>query len=1106
MSLFVSSITGRVLDDGSTPAETIEIQGVTAGQVATILTQHTPLETTTANTANIGANAAALAALQTQVAALPAPLDLTPYALAADLAAAEGSIAANQSSLTALSASLTTGLVSKANQSALDALQLEVAAKSTPASVDTKLQAFSNTTAMNSAIASANNATLASVASNYALRTVTDQLALDLAAKQSGPDVDKKIATALLDRPSTTDLTAAVNLKTAPADVDQRVATALLPYTDTAGVNSLLAVRDAQITAADAAIAALQAAGYQTAPQVASAIATALLPHPTQAILDAALALRDARLDGHDSEILALQSAGPFASSSDLTAAETSLQSAIDAILAQLAALTAGGGTNLINAQAWPGEITWDWLVGTNQIRNLHVTAPLSVSTQNDNFTLPLSCDAYSIAQADAAIAAAITAALMPYETAAQRDAAITAALAAFSTTAEVNGLIAAALTDYSTTAGVNSLIATALAGYSTTAQVNAAIATAVGGIDLSNYYERAETFSQAEVNSVVSGAIDALNITQYRTESQVSTAISDALVPYYTASEVDAAIASNSFNAADYFTRTQSDSRYFPNNANPGNAEVFTLVRDSFSIPRQIRGILPRAPLAWSYLLSGTITELRCDAYSKAEADGRYLSSTGYTGTLHGRYLVTNANAGSSEVFTIIRDANAVPRQLRGILPRAPLGWSHILSGTVTELTCDAWSKTEADGRYATAAAISAVDSRVTALENSGGVPADISCTSLTASSAVNTLNFTATGNTTGVDALFTQDVQTPLLRPINVDDHLRIAAGLVSTRMVDNDGSTVLAQCGAEVHMRVPTRCDYQLTIDDVSGPATGLLTNAVSARIGDDLLTINGGTNKVTVLGADLAVAGVARATTQVRTSTLIADFGQVYLSLQGGTTGTRVLHASNNEMLKIEADETQCLTRVLSVTNSASASTTGLVIKNTATTGTARLQLDANTATGFAQLEVAGTGNCTLNAPGQEIWLQNRLTGQAPLIVETHGIVTTAYGQNDLSDEKVKQNIRDADLDELQTIFDRATPKRYDRADVDQKDRLGFLAQDLQNGGVTGKTMWGGEELLSLDYGKLTAVLWGVCKRLQARVEALEKPKKPKTRRAESPRGH
>ena len=551
---------------------------------------------------------------------------------------------------------------------------------------------------------------------------------------------------------------------------------------------------------------------------------------------------------------------------------------------------------------------------------------------------MSLACDSYSVAEADAAVAAAIATALTPFETAAQRDAAIAAALAAYSTTAQMDAAIAAAVA------------AIDLSPYYTSAQTDAAITAALVPVTRANApawganpptwellkgtnvlrnlhfagplsaslqnntdtleidcdsYEKAETFTQAETNAAISAALGALNLGQYQTSAQVDTAISDALVPYYTAAQVDAEIAANGFNAADYFTRTQSDSRYFPNNANPGNAEVFTLVRDSVSIPRQIRGILPRAPLAWSYLFSGTITELRCDAYSKAEADGRYLSSTGYTTALDGRYLVTNANAGSSEVFTVIRDPSAAPRQLRGILPRAPLGWSHILSGTVTELTCDAWSKTEADGRYATARAISAVDARVTALENSGGVPADISCTSLTASSAVNTLNFSATGNTTGVDALFTQDAQTPLLRPISaVDDHLRIAAGLVSTRMVDADGTTVLAQfSGAEVHMRVPTRCDYQLTIDDVSGPATGLLTNAVSARIGDDLLTINGGVNGVSVLGA-----GLARATTQVRTPTLIADFGQVYLSLQGGTTGTRVLDASNNEMLKIEADET------------------------------------------------------------------------------------------------------------------------------------------------------------------------------------------------------
>ena len=164
------------------------------------------------NTAGVAANAAAVASLQAQVAGLPGPPDLAPYALAADLAAAEGSIAANQSSITALNTSLMTGLAGKANQSSLEALQLEVDAKSTPASLNAKLASYSNTAAMNSAITSANNVTLATVVgSSYALRTVTDQLALDLAAKQSGPDVDQKIATALLDRPSTTDLAAAVN-------------------------------------------------------------------------------------------------------------------------------------------------------------------------------------------------------------------------------------------------------------------------------------------------------------------------------------------------------------------------------------------------------------------------------------------------------------------------------------------------------------------------------------------------------------------------------------------------------------------------------------------------------------------------------------------------------------------------------------------------------------------------------------------------------------------------------------------------------------------------------------------------------------------------------
>ena len=75
------------------------------------------------------------------------------------------------------------------------------------------------------------------------------------------------------------------------------------------------------------------------------------------------------------------------------------------------------------------------------------------------------------------------------------------------------------------------------------------------------------------QVNGVVSGAIDALNITQYRTDSQVSQAISDALMPYYTSTEADSAIASNSVDLSNYYTR--SHSRYFLQNASPGNVSL---------------------------------------------------------------------------------------------------------------------------------------------------------------------------------------------------------------------------------------------------------------------------------------------------------------------------------------------------------------------------------------------------------------------------------------------------------------------------------------------------------------------------------------------------
>ena len=501
MSLFPSTLTGRILDDGVTEPPVIELQGISAGQLATVLTAYTPLETSTQHTADIGTNAAAIAALQGQVAALPAAPDLAPYALASDLAAAEGLIAANASGLTAVNTSLTLGLAAKANQSALDALQVEVDGKSTPASVDLKLSNHPTTAAMNSSIASANNATLASVATTYALKSVVDQLALDVAARQTAGDVAQAIATALLPLVSTSDLTAAVNLRTTPADVSQLIATALLPFVQEAAV-------------------------------------------------DAALALRDSRLDGHDTDILALQNAGPFATAGDLNTLQLTLQSAIDGILAEISTL--GGATNLVNAPAWLGNVTWDLLAGTNTVRNIHATGPLSIALANDNWTLSFGCDAYTTQQTDDAIAAAlvdyftrtevtvtvvaaideskgytdtqladysttaemtqaITDALVPYGTAVQRDAAIAAALAAYYTSAQTDAALAAGLAPYSTTVQMNQAITDALVPFETAAQRDAAIAAA-----LAVYY----------------------------TSAQTDAALAAALASYYTSAETDAAIA----------------------------------------------------------------------------------------------------------------------------------------------------------------------------------------------------------------------------------------------------------------------------------------------------------------------------------------------------------------------------------------------------------------------------------------------------------------------------------------------------------------------------------------------------------------------------------
>ena len=155
----------------------------------------------------------------------------------------------------------------------------------------------------------------------------------------------------------------------------------------------------------------------------------------------------------------------------------------------------------------------------------------------NDNWTLQLTCDAYSTAQTDAlllpkASESWVLAQLGDYSTTQQTSDAIAAALTNYWTGTEALANVVAffeqsntytdeQLGDYSTAAEMNQAIEDALVPYGTIAQRDAAIAAA-----LAAYYTSAQT------DSAIAAAVATIDLTPYWTIAQVQAAITAALVP----------------------------------------------------------------------------------------------------------------------------------------------------------------------------------------------------------------------------------------------------------------------------------------------------------------------------------------------------------------------------------------------------------------------------------------------------------------------------------------------------------------------------------------------------------------------------------------------
>ena len=123
--------------------------------------------------------------------------------------------------------------------------------------------------------------------------------------------------------------------------------------------------------------------------EVDTKIANALLGLATEAFVAAQLASQA------DAALLA-----SYATNAALSASETALQSALDAILAELAALQLSG-SGVVNAPAWAG-FTSSFAEAAS-----FATCTSWLLSHGDD-TLSITADCYSVAAADAALAAAL--------------------------------------------------------------------------------------------------------------------------------------------------------------------------------------------------------------------------------------------------------------------------------------------------------------------------------------------------------------------------------------------------------------------------------------------------------------------------------------------------------------------------------------------------------------------------------------------------------------------------------------------------------------------------------------------------------------------------
>ena len=168
------------------------------------------------------------------------------------------------------------------------------------------------------------------------------------------------------------------------------------------------------------------------------------------------------------------------------------------------------------------------------------------------------------------------------------------------------------------------------------------------------------------------------------------------------------------------------------------------------------------------------------------------------------------------------------------------------------------------------------------------------------------------------------------------------------------------------------------------------------------------------------------------------------------------------------------------------------------------GHSQARLSFDYATGSSAFLAADAGNFVLYAlnSSTQIGFYNS-AGYAfrALANSLNCVVGGSLAQS--SDIRYKENVQVASLDACLQIFDRIEVKTYQRNDYEiDKTRIGFIAQDWQEAlppefqNIVSSS--DENEMLGLDYARISCVLWNVCKSLQQRIEAVEGKKKKTTK--------